>query len=74
MSFHGVLRPTFMPEEPEKFGQFPLNEQVRVVTRSFHPAWGGGSTFVSAAALSQDECIIAKTAVRLRGGFAVLSK
>ena len=27
-----------------------------------HPAWGGGSTFVSAAALSQDECIIAKTA------------
>ena len=47
---------------PLKFGQFRMNEQVRVVTRSFHPAWGGGSTFVSAAALSQDECIIAKTA------------
>ena len=52
---------------PLKFGLFHENEQVRVVTRSFHPAWGDGSTcFVSAAALSQDACIISKSALEMR--------
>ena len=49
-----------------KFGRFRRNEQVRVVTRSFIQLGVTGAPFVSAAALSQDSCIISKSALEMR--------